>query len=97
MGIIVRGRIVRVQGIPPHVQSSDLTELGRRLRERRKALGWSQEEFASRAGVDRSYVGGVERGQRNITFTMLCQLCGALGCDVADVTVGIPGGSDAVA
>ena len=60
------------------------------MRERRKALGWSQEELADRADVDRSYVGGVERGERNITFLMLCQLCGALDLSVSELTEGTP-------
>ncbi|WP_210358326.1 helix-turn-helix domain-containing protein [Sphingomonas beigongshangi] len=67
-----------------------LRELGRRVRSRRKALGWSQEQFALEAEIDRSYVGGVERGQRNVTFTVLCRLCAALRCDVATLTGGLP-------
>lgn len=67
-----------------------LKELGKRIRERRKALGWSQEKFALEAEIDRSYVGGVERGQRNLTFTVLCRLAAALGCDVAALTGGLP-------
>ncbi len=79
------------------MQSADLKTLGRRIRERRKSLGWSQEELASRADVDRSYVGGVERGERNITFTLLCQLCAALGCKIADLAANLPGATDEVA
>lgn len=67
-----------------------LKELGKRIRQRRKSFGWSQEEFALVAGIDRSYVGGVERGQRNVTFTVLCRLCEALRCDVAALTGGLP-------
>lgn len=50
----------------------------------------SQEAFALAAEIDRSYVGGVERGQRNLTFTVLCRLCVALGCDVAALTQHLP-------
>jgi transcriptional regulator with XRE-family HTH domain len=64
--------------------------LGDRLREARKARGWTQEEFADASGIDRSYAGGIERGERNITFTILCQLCTALECDVATLTKGLP-------
>jgi transcriptional regulator with XRE-family HTH domain len=67
-----------------------LRELGKRIRARRKAMGWSQEELALVADIDRSYVGGVERGERNLTFTMLCRLCEAMRCDVAALTVGLP-------
>lgn len=72
------------------MNQSVLKLLGERLRERRTSLGWTQEELADRAKIDRSYVGGVERGIRNLTFTVLCQLCEALGCDVATITNGIP-------
>jgi transcriptional regulator with XRE-family HTH domain len=72
------------------VSTAPLAILGQRIRERRKALGWTQEDFADRAGIDRSYVGGVERGDRNLTFTVLCRLCEALRCDVAELTQGLP-------
>ena len=65
-------------------------ELGRRIRRRRKEVGWSQEELALIAEIDRSYVGGIERGDRNISFTMLCRLCQALKCDVGSLTAGLP-------
>lgn len=67
-----------------------LEELGCRIRQRRKNLGLSQEDLALLAGIDRSYLGGVERGHRNITFTMLCQISKALGCDVASLTAELP-------
>ena len=67
-----------------------LKTLGARIRETRKGLGWTQEELAHNAGIDRSYIGGVERGQRNLTFKVLCQICQALGCDVAALSKGIP-------
>ena len=67
-----------------------LEELGRRIRERRKSLGWTQEELAEAAEIDRSYIGGVERGERNLTFTVLCQICTALSCDVAKLTRSLP-------
>jgi transcriptional regulator with XRE-family HTH domain len=72
------------------VSDDSLQLLGQRIRARRKALGWTQEELADRAEMDRSYVGGVERGERNLSFDMLCQICVALGCDVAALTHGIP-------
>jgi transcriptional regulator with XRE-family HTH domain len=68
-----------------------LGTLGKRIREKRLALGWTQEELAAKADIDRSYIGGVERGERNLSFTMLCDICLALSCDVAHLTTGIPG------
>lgn len=67
-----------------------LEELGVRIRARRKDLGWTQEELAANAGLDRSYVGGIERGERNITFTVLCEIASSLRWDIAKLTVGLP-------
>lgn len=67
-----------------------LEALGQRIRKQRKLLGWSQEDLAAQAGVDRSYVGGVERGERNVTFLVLCAICTALRCDIAALTEGLP-------
>lgn len=67
-----------------------LLELGRRIREQRKRIGLTQEQLALVANVDRSYYGAVERGERNITFTVLCRLCVALRCDLAAITIGLP-------
>jgi len=67
-----------------------LEELGIRIRARRKELGWTQEELAANAGLDRSYVGGIERGERNITFTVLCEISSSFGWDVAKLTYGLP-------
>lgn len=64
--------------------------LGDRIRSKRMALGWTQEDLANHAGLDRSYVGAVERGRRNVTFKVLCQLCRAMNCDVAELTSNIP-------
>lgn len=67
-----------------------LHELGSRIRAQRKRIGLTQEQLALAAEVDRSYYGAVERGERNVTFTMLCRLCLALRCDVASLTGGLP-------
>jgi transcriptional regulator with XRE-family HTH domain len=67
-----------------------LRELGSRIRAQRKRIGLTQEELALVAGVDRSYFGAVERGERNVTFMVLYRLCVALRCDVAQLTRDIP-------
>jgi transcriptional regulator with XRE-family HTH domain len=51
---------------------------GQRLRELRKQVGLSQEALAHQAGLDRSYVGGVERGEYNISLLNICLLAEAL-------------------
>ncbi|MEO5338776.1 MAG: helix-turn-helix domain-containing protein [Magnetospirillum sp. WYHS-4] len=72
------------------VNEPALKLLGNRIRQRRHELGWTQEELADHAEIDRSYIGGVERGERNLTFTVLCQICAAFKCDVAALTHGLP-------
>lgn len=52
---------------------------GRRVRSLRTKQGWSQEEFAHRCGLDRRYVGDVERGERNISLLNICKMARALG------------------
>jgi len=50
----------------------------------------SQEQLAFDAGVDRSYIGGIERGERNVGFLTLVKIADCLSCDVAKFTKGIP-------
>jgi transcriptional regulator with XRE-family HTH domain len=64
--------------------------LGQRIRERRRGLGMSQEGLAHEAGLDRSYVGRIERGEHNLTFISLVKLCRAMKCDAAALTYGMP-------
>lgn len=71
-------------------RSGELQELGRRMRAARVALGLSQEELAHESDIDRSYIGGVERGERNVTFNVLCKIARALRCDVASLTKDLP-------
>lgn len=51
---------------------------GQRLVELRKRAGWSQERLALESGIARSYLGGVERGQRNIALLNICRLAETL-------------------
>jgi len=72
------------------ITNVELLKLGLRIRASRKALGRNQKDFSKHCGLDRSYFGGVERGERNLTFFSLCQICAGLGCDIAAITKGIP-------
>lgn len=58
---------------------SDLKKLGARIRKLREAVGWSQEELAHQADLHRTYVGGVERGERNISAKNIFAIARALG------------------
>lgn len=69
---------------------SSLQLLGLRLREARKARGISQEALALGAGLDRSFVGQVERGERNISFYSLCKLSAVVGTDLGKLCQDLP-------
>lgn len=51
---------------------------GARVRELRIGHGWSQEDFAHRANLDRTYVSGIERGMRNPTLDIIHRLAQTL-------------------
>ncbi len=48
--------------------------LGRNVRKLREEKGWSQEDYADRAGIHRTYVSDIERGRRNPTVTVVEKL-----------------------
>ena len=53
-------------------------QLGKVIRDKRKALGHSQEAFASECGVHRTYMGAVERGERNISIMNIIRISNRL-------------------
>jgi transcriptional regulator with XRE-family HTH domain len=55
-----------------------LAELGRAVRAERNARYLSQEELAERAGLHRNYIGGIERGERNVGVMALFRIAAAL-------------------
>lgn len=55
-----------------------LVELGAAIRAARKAKGLSQEALAELAGIDRSYMGGIERGEHNLAIMNLLKIAHAL-------------------
>ena len=59
--------------------------LARTLREHRQRRGWSQERLASTAGLDRSYVGDIERGAVSPTLQTLEKLSAALGIPASEL------------
>jgi transcriptional regulator with XRE-family HTH domain len=59
-------------------------QFGAKLRDKRKALGISQDKMALLAEIDRSYAGRIERGEVNITLEKAYQLAEVLGCDVRE-------------
>lgn len=55
--------------------------LGRNLRAYREAKGLSQEAFADQLEVHRTYMGGIERGERNLTLKSVERIAGRIGSD----------------
>lgn len=68
----------------------EIFTLGRRIRRARILLGYTEKDFAAKCNLDRSYLSGVERGECDVTFAVLCAVCEALTCDIATITKGIP-------
>lgn len=62
--------------------------LGERVRQLRSARGWSQERLAGEAGLDRTYVGGIERGERNPSLLNIHRLAVALGIGIEELFSG---------
>lgn len=67
------------------MRNEKLVAFGQRVREIRKSRGLSQESMAALSGIDRSYMGHIERGEKNITLTKIYQISDALGIEVADL------------
>ena len=62
-----------------------LIVVGQCIRELRKARGFSQENFAAAAGLDRAYYGGVERGERNLSARNVVRIAATLGVEVGEL------------
>lgn len=87
---IVRGRLVLRPGILRAVkQTSILKVFGAHVRKLRLNKGLSQEDLAMNAELDRSYVGGVERGERNISLLNVERLARALDVSLGELFKGL--------
>jgi len=71
-------------------EDPSLKILGARIRRARKRLGLSQEQLALESDLDRSYMGGVERGERNLSFLKLCAIARVLKKDLPSLTRELP-------
>ena len=58
---------------------------GERVRQLRKARGWSQEKLAERTNRHWTYIGGVERGERNPTLRVIADIAKALGVPIREL------------
>lgn len=69
--------------------SADRIKLGKRIKELRREKDITQIDLAAKVGIDRSYLGFIERGERNVSFDVLTDIAKALGVSVSDLTLDI--------
>lgn len=62
---------------------------GKAVRHRRNKLGVSQEAFADMCGLDRTYVGGIERGERNVALVNIEKIAKTLRLTIAELFRGV--------
>jgi transcriptional regulator with XRE-family HTH domain len=70
--------------MPPHKTAVNQA-VGRVIRDARKAQGYTQEAFALAAGLDRSYMGAIERGEFNLTLETLLKIAAQLGTSASEL------------
>ncbi|WP_413175605.1 helix-turn-helix domain-containing protein [Anabaena azotica] len=70
-------------------EDSQLQQFGETVRKVRKAKGLSQEQLAELAGLHRNYIGGVERGERNIALLNIILIAHALGMSPSELLQGL--------
>ena len=73
-------------------EKSFLRRVGEAVREAREKKGWSQEELGFESGVHRTYVGAIERGERNLSLLSLRKITNALKVSVPSVLMGVEDG-----
>ena len=71
--------------------------LGNRIRDLRRKRGFSQESFADHCGLHRTYMGGIERGEHNLTIQTALTIARGLGITVSSLLSGIEKHVDAPA
>lgn len=66
-----------------------LARFGDALRRKRLELELTQEAFAHKCGLDRTYVSGIERGKRNVSLLNIGLIAKTLGVSISDLTAGL--------
>jgi len=66
-----------------------LIRFGQRVRELRRSKGFSQESFAAHCRLDRTYIGGIERGERNLALRNIEVIAKALGMTISELMKGL--------
>lgn len=68
-------------------KDQNLVRFGFAVRQRRMTLGLSQEALADYAEIDRSHMGKIERGERNVTFLNILRIAKAIQCKPSDLLI----------
>ncbi len=66
----------------------DYGKMGMRIRQVRKAKGWSQDELAKKCGISMSFLGHIERGTRIMSMETFANICEALDADADELLWG---------
>lgn len=74
----------------------DYGKMGMRIRQVRKAKGWSQDELAKKCGISMSFLGHIERGTRIMSMETFANICTALDAGADELLWGVANPSDAV-
>lgn len=70
-------------------EETKLKALGKKIKALRKSKGLSQEKFALKMGLHRTYIGAIERGERNVSFLNLQRIANALGITLSELFEGL--------
>ena len=62
-----------------------IVAFGKRVRDVRKKKGISQEKLAELSNIDRSYMGNIERGEKNVTLIKVYEICDALDIEIKEM------------
>lgn len=62
-----------------------LESFGQKIKQLRVSKGWSQEELGHESNLDRTYIGGIERGERNISLLKAKQIADALNIEMKEL------------
>ncbi|WP_347269583.1 MULTISPECIES: helix-turn-helix domain-containing protein [Cyanophyceae] len=71
------------------IVAPELEKFGEQVRQLRKALGLSQEDLAELTDLHRTYIGGIERGERNVALINIVRLAKALNVSPSELLKGI--------
>ncbi len=82
-------RVVNIQMARMEKRAYLLRQFGQRVRKLRKEQGYSQESLGAACELDRTYIGGIERGERNVSLENIKAIADTLGITLSELMEGI--------